>query len=175
MKKAISLVELVIAISLMGVVVLGATVFDISSHKFMRSAELKTAVTNELHLVLDYMQRDVANSTTSFSSISVGSGSGLRMFYDVGTPSSPGTNNVTYVFGNFSTTSVERCNTAGTCTVLSQRFILGVPPFTILNNYSATVTTPTVRYNPSIAMDNSNNPQVSVPTITIYASETSRS
>jgi len=173
MKKAISLVELMIAVSLMGVVILGAAVFDASSRKFMSSSERKTAAINELHLALDYMQKDASSSTTSFSSVS--GGKGLCMYYDVNNPSSPGglgSNNVTYLFGNVSTTSVERCNATGACIILSKRFI--APAFTLLNSYSATVTNPTVRYAPAAAFDNSTNPQVSVPTVTLYASEAAR-
>jgi hypothetical protein len=173
MKKAISLVELMIAVSLMGVVILGATVFDMSSRKFMNSSELKTTVTNELHLVLDYIQKDVAASSTSFASVSAGKG--LRIYQDTGTPfNTLDDQNVTYLFGNVSTNSVERCDPTGACRILSQRFTLGTPPYTVLNSYSANFNSPAVRYKPLVAMDNSTNPQVSVPTVNFYAAEKGR-
>jgi len=59
MNKATTLIELVIAIALMAVVVLGAVVFDVSSHKFFSSSERKTAVLNDMALVLDNLHKDV--------------------------------------------------------------------------------------------------------------------
>ena len=173
MKRAISLIELIISMSLMGVVILGATVFDASSSKFMGSSERKTVVTNELHLVLDYMQKDASNSTWQFVSVPVGGGTGLQMFQDLtSNPSNPGAWHITYVFGRVSSTSIERCDSLGVCVLLSQRFI--APAFNVPNTYTASFTTPTVRYSPSTAIDNSTNPQVSVPTVNLYAGETAR-
>jgi len=58
-KTAITLIELIIAISLMSVVVLGAISFDSLSRKIVNSSERKAVVANDLTLALDYLQKSI--------------------------------------------------------------------------------------------------------------------
>jgi len=174
MNKAITLVELVIAISLMSVVILGATTFDTSSRKFLGSSERRAAVLNELNLVLDYMQKDAANCTWSFNSTVVGGDNWLRMNQDLtNSPGNPGTGNVTYVFGVANANILKRCDNTGACVILSRRFV--APNYTLSNPYQAIFNSPTVRYDPTRAVDNSTNPQVTSGSIYFYPSEGGRS
>jgi type II secretory pathway component PulJ len=59
MKLATTLVELMIAVALMSVVVLGAIAFDAASRKMMGSSERRVAIGNELSLLADYFSRDM--------------------------------------------------------------------------------------------------------------------
>lgn len=56
-KKTLSLMELIIAISLLIVIVLGAASFDIGSRQMLRASETKTQVLNEATLVLDHISK----------------------------------------------------------------------------------------------------------------------
>jgi hypothetical protein len=58
MKKSTSLLELIIAIALVGLVLLGVTAFDTASRKFLHSSERQNQVLNEGALILDHMDRN---------------------------------------------------------------------------------------------------------------------
>ena len=57
--KAITLVELMIAVALMGVVILGAVSFDAASRKMVGSSERRAVVMNDLAYILDAIDKDV--------------------------------------------------------------------------------------------------------------------
>ena len=63
MKKSITLVELLIALSLLLVIILGAVAFDIASRRFLNSSEDETILLNEMALTLDYLARDINLAT----------------------------------------------------------------------------------------------------------------
>jgi hypothetical protein len=73
MKKSVTLVELIMAIALMGVVVLGVTSFDVGSRRFLQASERKTQVLNEATLIMDRISRDalVAVGTVNAAAITV--------------------------------------------------------------------------------------------------------
>ncbi|MFA5336738.1 MAG: prepilin-type N-terminal cleavage/methylation domain-containing protein [Candidatus Omnitrophota bacterium] len=58
MKKAVTLIELTMAIALMGVVVLGVASFDVGSRRFLQSSERSTQVLNEATLIMDRISKD---------------------------------------------------------------------------------------------------------------------
>ena len=58
-KKAITLVELIIAISLFGLIIAGVMAFDSASREFFQSSERATDVLNELTFVLEHIQKNV--------------------------------------------------------------------------------------------------------------------
>ena len=58
MNKALTLTELIIAIALAGVIILGVTSFDISSRQMLKSSESKTQVMNEATLIMDRITKD---------------------------------------------------------------------------------------------------------------------
>lgn len=60
-RKSISLIELIIAIALLGVIVLGAVSFDTGSRHLLRASETKTQVQNDAALILDYITKDAAS------------------------------------------------------------------------------------------------------------------
>ena len=60
MKKALTLVELLISIVLMGVIALGALAFDSASRSFLVSSESKTEVLNNLTYVLDHLGKNIS-------------------------------------------------------------------------------------------------------------------
>lgn len=50
--------ELILAIALMGIIILGVTSFDLGSRQFLQSSERKTKVLNEATLILDRVTKD---------------------------------------------------------------------------------------------------------------------
>lgn len=58
MNKAITLMELIVAISLLGVIILGVASFDLGSRQMFKSSERKTQVMNEAALILDRIAKD---------------------------------------------------------------------------------------------------------------------
>lgn len=68
-KSGVTLVELIIAMSLLGIVVLGATTFDLASRQFLTSSERKTQVLNELTFILEHMNKNVHKATGDISNL----------------------------------------------------------------------------------------------------------
>ena len=66
MKKAVTLMELLIAIGLLMVVILGATTFHFASTEFLRSSERKADVLNETTLIFDHLAKNVCLATGDF-------------------------------------------------------------------------------------------------------------
>ncbi|MDD5195536.1 MAG: prepilin-type N-terminal cleavage/methylation domain-containing protein [Candidatus Omnitrophica bacterium] len=60
-KKAVTLVELIIAIALLGVIVLGAMAFDRASRGLLNSSERRTQVLNEATFALEHITRCALN------------------------------------------------------------------------------------------------------------------
>lgn len=58
MKKSVTLVELTLAIALMGVIVIGIASFDVGSRRFLQASERKTQVLNEATLIMDRITKD---------------------------------------------------------------------------------------------------------------------
>lgn len=63
MKKSVTLVELIISIVLLGVIVLGATAFHLSSERFLSSSEKKTQVLNDLTFILQHLHKNILLAT----------------------------------------------------------------------------------------------------------------
>lgn len=63
MKKSVTLVELIISITLLGVIILGATAFHLSSERFLSSSEKKTQVLNELTFILQHLHKNILPAT----------------------------------------------------------------------------------------------------------------
>ena len=59
LKKSVTLVELIISIALLGVIILGATAFHLSSERFLSSSEKKTQVLNDLTFVLQHLHTNI--------------------------------------------------------------------------------------------------------------------
>jgi type II secretory pathway pseudopilin PulG len=56
-KKTVTLMELIIALSILGIVVLGAMSFDQAARGFLRSSERQTAIVNDATLATDHMAK----------------------------------------------------------------------------------------------------------------------
>lgn len=63
MKKSVTLVEIIIAMMLLTVIVLGAVAFDTTSREFLLSSDRKTKVLNELSLAAGHFARYVPLAT----------------------------------------------------------------------------------------------------------------
>ncbi len=59
MKKSATLAELIVAIVLLGVIVLGISSFHLASDAFLRSSETKVEVVNELTFVLEHLHKNI--------------------------------------------------------------------------------------------------------------------
>ena len=59
LKKSVTLVELIISITLLGVIILGAVAFHLSSEKFLSSSEKKTQVLNDLTFILQHLHKNI--------------------------------------------------------------------------------------------------------------------
>ena len=63
MRKAITLVELIISMTLFGVIILGAVAFSLSSEKFLSSSENSTEVLNDLTFILQHVHKSFLVAT----------------------------------------------------------------------------------------------------------------
>ena len=62
MRKSTTLIELLIAVSLLSVVILAAATFDIASRNFLRASQRKAEVVNDATLVLDHMHKNILSA-----------------------------------------------------------------------------------------------------------------
>ncbi|MCD6228847.1 MAG: hypothetical protein J7K17_05170 [Candidatus Omnitrophica bacterium] len=67
MRKSITLVELIIAISLLGVILLGVTAFDVASRYFLKSNERKSQIVNELTFILEHLSKNINQAVGDIS------------------------------------------------------------------------------------------------------------
>jgi len=76
MKKSVTLVELIMAIALMGVVILGVSSFDVSSRHFLQASERKTQALNEATLIMDRISQDalIAVGNANAAAVTVAGG-----------------------------------------------------------------------------------------------------
>jgi hypothetical protein len=161
MRKAVTLTELLIAVSLMMVVILGAASFDIASRNFLNSSERKTQVLNELTLILEYLDKaaTTAHGSPDNPAFSA-SGNTLYIQQDVGTPPTP---------NDYSDDVAVQCDiNIGSHTIdcggarLSQRLMV----FTYAaHNCALTVTNITLRYDPDSDPHDRDNPEVKAENI----------
>lgn len=68
MKKAVTLTELIVAIVLLGVIILGVSSFHLASDAFLRSSETKVEVINDLTFVLEHLHKNILQAKGSVSS-----------------------------------------------------------------------------------------------------------
>ena len=71
LKKSITLVELIISITLLGVIILGATAFHIAGERFLTSSETKTQVLNELTFILQHLRKNILVATGDITNIGI--------------------------------------------------------------------------------------------------------
>ena len=67
MRKSITLLELIIGISLLVVIILGVTAFDVASRYFLKSSERKSQVINELNFILEHLSKNVNQAVGDIS------------------------------------------------------------------------------------------------------------
>ena len=60
LKKSMTLVELILAIVLLVVIVLGAGTFSLGSRRFLQTSERKTTILNNVNLILDHIDKNVS-------------------------------------------------------------------------------------------------------------------
>lgn len=77
-KKSITLLELIIAISLLAVIILGVSAFDIAGRSFLMSSERRSQILNEQTFILEHLSKNINNVVGDASSpgivISIGGG-----------------------------------------------------------------------------------------------------
>jgi hypothetical protein len=71
MKKSITLVELIISLTLVGVIVLGAVAFDLASRRLFATTENNSALVGELGYLMDHIGRNVSLATGDSSNTGI--------------------------------------------------------------------------------------------------------
>jgi len=175
LKKSVTLVELLISITLLGIIVLGATAFHLSSERFLSSSEKKTQVLNDLTFVLQHLHKNVLLGTGDYnnSGVDVPDAGVLTIRQDIDaagnsnfTPADYGDDRiVVYTFGiAASPNSVMFSDDDGaTWEELTRYFIdLGVPDAFDINvvNGGVEITNFVLRLEPGSDVDPSSNPEV---------------
>jgi len=174
LKKSATLVELLISMVLLGVIVLGAVAFHLSSERFLGSSERKTQVLNDLTLVLQHLHKNVLLGTGDINHQGINtSADGLTIRQDI---TAAGVSNstpadysddllVAYTFGTgASPNSVLFSNTDGASwEVLTNCFVdLGGGSAFEVNivNGGVEVKNLALRLEPGSSADPSTNPEV---------------
>jgi len=174
MGKSATLVELIISIVLLGVIVLGAIAFHLSSERMLTSSEKKTQVLNDLSFVLQHLHKNILLGTGDFNNqglIAVAAGLTIRQDIDaVGvqnlTPADYSDDRmVVYTFGiaDSPNSIMFSENDGATWEELTRCFInLGGPETFAVNivDGGVKITNLALRLNPGSAVDPRSNPQV---------------
>jgi hypothetical protein len=178
--------ELIIAIALLGVIILGAASFDIGSRHLLRASETKTQILNEAALILDYLTKDAAQgigdaNNPALSIVPAGGLTFLLIKTDNPTLGNPGqrdADNIDLVVGYARQgNNIIRCrdfvNNPNVREVLTTRavspaspagldgFILPAAPLPLDNAMHVAVT---LRFDPARAQNAYDNPQVRADT-----------
>jgi len=175
MKKSVTLIELLISITLLGIIVLGATAFHLSSERFLGSSEKKAQVLNDLTFVLQHLHKNVLSGTGDYNNpgIDVSVDGVLTIRQDIDAAGNPNFTPadysddriVVYTFGiAASPNSIMFSNDDGaTWEELTRCFIdLGAPNAFIINvvDGGVEITNFGLRLEPGSAVDPSSNPEV---------------
>jgi prepilin-type N-terminal cleavage/methylation domain-containing protein len=170
MKRAVTLIELIIAMVLMAVLMLAAVTFDVTSRRLLQSSERKTAVLNDLTFAAEAIQKSSYNGNGTASDYGiypnpgVAAGTGNRICFRSGA--------VTWDAYYLTGTNLIYCdnyNVAGSsCGSAPETLSSRVTGFAVINPgnvfpFALTVSL-TGRYNTAIGMDNATNPQVIINT-----------
>jgi len=67
LRKSITLLELIIGISLLIVIILGVTAFDVASRYFLKSSERKSQIINELNFILEHLSKNINQAVGDIS------------------------------------------------------------------------------------------------------------
>lgn len=155
--KSVTLVELLIAISLLAVIILGVAAFDLISRELFITSERKTQVLNELTYCLDHLHRKTfeGNGDLANPAITWDGSSATVQVNKAGVPFA------NYTFDN--STHTVTFTGAGASYPLSSRFINATGSFEVRQEEGGLlVNNLTFRYQPAAAMDFEDNPQVSI-------------
>lgn len=164
LKKTISIAEFIIAISLLMVIVLGAASFDVASSEFLKSAERKTEVVNDLTFVLEHLQKNI--------NAGVRGGAGLKAMTWTGATSTlvinqnqSGTVTATYVFNSPNITFTKSGNSPE---IISSRYASGGVFAYDSNDDKFSITSMKFIFDTTKTVNNHNNPEANISNIHFF-------
>ncbi len=158
--KATTLIELILALSLVGVILLAAGSFDLVARKFFRSSDIKSQLLGEAGTILEYIAKDVMETRGDPNNIGVFINAG-QLLLKQKPPDIP----VTYALDT--ATHILTACTPAECITLSRRvvtFDLNNNPLPVYDKGFVRFGV-TVRANPAAPVDFKTNPEV-----TLYSS-----
>ena len=181
MKKTVTLIELLLALSVMGVIVSASVVIESAARRFLRSADLTVVATNEASYILDHIQSRLSLAHGNLDTAGVFTGlvpappfinqQQLRIYRDGGDLNS--TADDYWVTYRLNVNSVEYRVGAGTWEILSSNHITQFR-FDSTAGDSAVSVTVRARFFPAIPIDSKLNPEVELSTV-IYLTQHSAS
>ncbi|RLJ09805.1 MAG: hypothetical protein DRP15_02345 [Candidatus Aenigmatarchaeota archaeon] len=167
-KRTITLIELILAIVLLGVIILSATAIDVASRYFFKSSDTKTQVLNEVSFILEHIQKNASQATgwIDDSGFNLPSSTRLLIREDF--------DNDTWVEYRRQRNRFRFSPDGGTnWETLSSRIVdnpdidgdgFPEPVFSLSPSGTEIIVTLTARYDPSRSYDSKTNPQVSLQT-----------
>jgi hypothetical protein len=188
MQKTLSLMELMVGISLLGIIILGVTAFDAASHRFLRSSERSVEVLNELTYILEHIAKNVEVATGDITDAGIvidesGGTEDLNMTIriDQNDPPTP---------GDYSDDTLVRYYYDASPPLHAEKILYFYPNYTgnpnderevlsyrvtniIVSNSTSNdliINNLTLRYNRDEDINNSTNPEVTIENITFISS-----
>ncbi|MCP4652067.1 MAG: hypothetical protein GY858_01620 [Candidatus Omnitrophica bacterium] len=158
MKKSSTLMELIISISLLSVIILGAVSFDLASRNFLQSSERKTEVLNEIMYIIDYLQKELSEATGTIDNNAVSvscAGVLCTVTIDKDGDGVVDPEDVTCIVNVSSGTNRMTCDG----TVFSER-ITASSMAAAGDGYGMVINNLTLRYDPAEVVDAKTNPEV---------------
>lgn len=153
LKKSVTLVELIISIVLLGVIVLGATAFHLSSERFLSSSEKKTQVLNELTFILQHLHKNILVAVGDVDNRGIiVTGNTLQLIQ--------ATRTVEYNFNTGNKTISFRVVSGAWETLTSSFVNLGFAVSLNAADGGVAITNLALRLDPALPEDTSSNPQV---------------
>ncbi|MCD6539232.1 MAG: type II secretion system protein [Candidatus Omnitrophica bacterium] len=176
-KRTITLIELILAIVLLGVIILSATAIDVASRYFFKSSDTKVQVLNEVSFILEHIQKNASQATGWIDDpgFKLLSSTQLLIRQDANNPPTPGDfTDDTWIEYRRQGNNFRFSPDGGTnWETLSSRIVdnpdidgdgFPEPVFSLSPSGTEVIVTLTARYDPSASLDSKTNPEVSLQT-----------
>lgn len=115
-RKAITLAELIIAISLLGVIILAGTAFDTAIRQSFRHTDVQVQLLTELSPAMQHMTKHIMQGIGSVSSpgVDISLDNRIKVRLDLNPNPTPGDcSDDTWVFYRYQANEIEYCSNAG--------------------------------------------------------------
>jgi hypothetical protein len=182
MKRSITLLEMILAMSLLGTILIATTGIDLAARSFFKASDYRVRVANDLSFIFDHIQSFAALSSgwQDSAGYSIPSNSTLRIRLDGSTPNQFDDASDTWVEYDFNSVNntivfcdnfVVGTGCVGSSEILSSRIVPNSdssPFFTVSGADSTLSLDISARYDPDSSASRRDNPEINLKTTVFF-------